>query len=194
MKLPVCIFDLESDMLCPSCQSRLDNRQIAEFDIEFSRWMLDRSSRYAGLESLILARAIRLDQRIVLVVKKHGKELLESADGLLEEIRHYFGEPIIFEIPITLRSLVRQMVHPATEIGFNTLYLPDGTRETKVVLRSEDQPRIVYSLSEMKVIASSIMGEPVLFEYQSANSRSHAVSQSDNLMDLKMRELMTGRR
>jgi hypothetical protein len=40
MRLPVCNFDLESDMLCTNCQARLDRGEITSFDVEFSKWLL----------------------------------------------------------------------------------------------------------------------------------------------------------
>ncbi|MHA1807758.1 MAG: hypothetical protein ACTSX2_09355 [Candidatus Thorarchaeota archaeon] len=165
MKLPVCIIDLESDFLCPSCQDKLDHGRINQFDIEFSKWILKRAKEYPDLEKLNLLRAIRIENRLVLVVKKSRDILLSNSD-LMEEMEEEFGEVLILEGPAKLRTIVRRLIAPAIEVGINSLYLPDGFRESIVMLRSEDRGRIPYSKEELREIVSAVTGESVIFEYQ----------------------------
>ncbi|TFF92392.1 transcription elongation factor NusA, partial [Candidatus Thorarchaeota archaeon] len=70
MRLPVCVFDLESDMLCPSCQNKLDTGQITQFDIDFSKWLLSEAEDHPALKDLNLRRAIKAGERVILIVKK----------------------------------------------------------------------------------------------------------------------------
>ncbi len=165
MKLPVCIIDLESDFLCPSCQDKLDRGAISEFDIEFSKWILERAKEYPELDRLNLLRAIRLDDRLVLVVKKSREILLENED-LMNELKELYGEVLILDGPAKVRTVVRKLIAPAIEVGINSLYLPDGTKESIVMLKTEDRGRIPYSKEELRQIVSAVTGESVLFEYQ----------------------------
>ena len=48
MRLPVCNFDLESDMLCTNCQARLDRGEITPFDITFITGQYRRTILIAG--------------------------------------------------------------------------------------------------------------------------------------------------
>ncbi len=57
MRLPVCNFDIESDMLCPNCQAKLDRGEITEFDIQFSKWLLEKEKQYPSLDGLTLRKA-----------------------------------------------------------------------------------------------------------------------------------------
>ncbi len=165
MKLPVCKIDIQSDLLCPSCQERLEKGEITPFDIEFSKWLLERLQDYPELEKLELRRAVELTGRILLIVKKKNKPVLEALEDLLEEIREKHGDVLIIETPVKLRTLVRMLIHPAVEVGVNSLYLPDGVRESIVMLRGEDRERISYSKEELREIVSAVMGEIVLFEF-----------------------------
>ncbi len=165
MKLPVCKIDIQSDLLCPRCQEKLDKGEITQFDIEFSKWLLDRVSEYPDLEKIELKRVVRLNNRILLIVKKKNKEVFQGIEGLLEEIQQEYGEPLIIETPVKLRTLVRSLIAPAVEVGVNSLYLPDGMRESIVMLRGEDRERIPYTKRELRDIVSAVMGEIVLFEF-----------------------------
>ncbi|NWF94944.1 MAG: hypothetical protein HXY34_02275 [Candidatus Thorarchaeota archaeon] len=187
MKLPVCVFDLESDMLCPSCQSKLDSGEISEFDVEFSRWMLERMKGYPELDDVTLLRAVKAGRRIVLLVKKKNKELMESAKELLTEIRDTYGEPLILEGPMKLRTAVRTMIYPAVEVGVNSLYLPDGHRESIVMLKAEDEPRIPFTKSELRTIVSAVVGEQVLFEFQEER-KTHGTDTEIDAFGEKMKE------
>ncbi len=195
MKLPVCTFDIESDMLCPSCQAKLERGEITSFDIEFSKWLLKRESDFPLLEKLALQRAVKLDGRIVVIVKKKSKEILEAQEDLMSEIRNLHGEIIIVEGPPKLRPIVRSFIAPAIEVGVNSLYLPDGSKESIVMLKEEDRERIPYTRTELRAIVSAIMGESVLFEYQDDRPRQpKAEEEEEDFFDQKMRELGRGPR
>jgi hypothetical protein len=187
MKLPVCVFDIESDMLCTSCQERLDRGDITDFDVEFSTWILNKSKEYSTIEDLKLLRAIKADSRLILVVKKRNKEVLLATEGLMNEMAETFGEVMIFEGPIKLRKIVRELIEPALEVGVNSLYLPGGTKENIVMLKPEDRDRITYSKEELREIVSAVVGESVLFQYQDERTEKEEVS-GDDVFDEKMRE------
>ncbi len=166
MRLPVCIFDLESDMLCPSCQERLDTGQISSFDVEFSGWILEQKKSHPDLDGLHLLRAIRTKNLLILVVKKKNKDILLQNEVVMDAIADTFGKSMIVEGPAKLRTIVRDLISPAVEVGVNSLYLPNGIKESIVMLRSEDRERIRYSKDELRAITSAVTGESVLFQYQ----------------------------
>ncbi|MHA2433556.1 MAG: hypothetical protein ACXADO_10045 [Candidatus Thorarchaeota archaeon] len=166
MRLPVCRWDLESDILCPQCQERLDNGELSKFEVSLSNWFLEREKLYPSLDKLNLLRAQRIRDRLILIVKKKTKEALTSATGLMEEMQTSFGEVMIIEGPIKLRTLIRTLISPCVELGVNSLYLPDGIKESIVMLRPEDKEKIVYSKDELREIATAVLDEIVLFQYQ----------------------------
>jgi hypothetical protein len=166
MRLPVCVFDVESDMLCPSCQEKLDKGEITQFDVDFCKWLLERQKQFPAIGDLSLLRALNVAGRLVLIVKKKGRDLLLSKKELADEMSKEFGDVLIIEGPVSLRNLVKELIHPAVELGINSLFLPDRTRENIVVLRSEDRSKIPYSLEDLRQIVSAAAGESVLFQYQ----------------------------
>lgn len=191
MRLPVCTFDIESDMLCPNCQARLDRGEITEFDIEFSKWLLEREKEFRLLENLNLQRAIKLDGRIILIVKKNSREILDVQEDLMSDIKDSYGETFIIEGPPKLRRIVRSFIQPAIEVGVNSLYLPDGSKESIVMLREEDRNRISYTSDELRTIVSAIMSESVFFEFQDDRQRPPKEKEEDkeDIFDQKMRDL-----
>ena len=189
MRLPVCNFDIESDMLCPNCQAKLDRREITEFDIQFSKWILEKESDYPSLDSLTLRKAAKAGNRLVLVVNKKNKESLLAEEALMQEIIDEYGEVIIIEGTPKLRRIVREFIAPANEVGVNNLWSPDGAKENIVMLREEDRERIKYSKDELRTIISAIMGESVLFEYQDDRRKKEEEIEEPDEFDEKMKAL-----
>jgi len=188
MRLPVCNFDIESDMLCTNCQAKLDRGEITHFDIEFSKWLLEKEKQHPNLEDFHLLRACKAANRLILVVKKNNGRMLLSDDLLTQEIKEQFGDLIIIEGPIKLRKVVREFIQPAIEVGVNSLYSADGTKESIVMLREEDRERIKYSTDELRSIISAVMGESVLFEYQVEKKQQEQDGALDEF-DKRMKEI-----
>ncbi|OLS30250.1 MAG: hypothetical protein ThorAB25_10990 [Candidatus Thorarchaeota archaeon AB_25] len=188
MRLPVCNFDLESDMLCTSCQAKLDRGDITAFDIEFSKWLLEKEKEHPSLESLTLQRATRTEGRLILVVKKKGRDLLLAEEVLINELSERFGDVMVVEGPLKLRRVIRDFIAPANEVGVNSLYLPDGSKENIVMLLGEDRERIKYDIDELRTIVSAIMGESVLFEYQDDRSKPDKEEEVPDEFDQRMEE------
>ncbi len=189
MKIPVCNFDIESNMLCPNCQERLDNGDITKFDIDFSKWALEVGKQYPALVDLHILRAIKVGSRLILIVKKRQKNLLLSEEDFLEELKSEFGDVMVFEKPLKLRSVVRSLIAPAIEVGVNSLYLPTGAKESIVMLRDDDKDRITFTLEELRGIVSGVMGESVLFEFQGERVKKEEESTQDTEFDERMREI-----
>jgi hypothetical protein len=188
MKFPVCRFDLESDILCPNCQERVDRGEVTGFDVEFSKWLIARDKDYPFLSDIQLKRAIRLPNRLILILKKSQKEVFLTAEPLVSEIAETFGKVMIFEGTPKLRSVVRMLIAPAVEVGVNSLYLPDGFKESIVMLRPDDRERIPYSKDDLREIVSAVIGETVIFQYQDERIEKEKESPPDQF-DERMTEL-----
>jgi hypothetical protein len=178
-------------MLCPNCQAKLDRGEITGFDIQFSKWLLEKEKTYPSLDSLALRKAARAGDRLILVVNKKNKDFLLAEEALMQEIAEQYGEVIIVEGAPKLRRIVREFITPAIEVGVNSLWLPDGTKESIIMLREEDRERIKFSQEELREIISAIMGESVLFEYQDDRvKREHEITIDEpDAFDEKMKEL-----
>jgi hypothetical protein len=193
MRLPVCVFDLESDMLCPNCQERLDKGEIKQFDIDFSKWAIEKAKEYPGLEQLDLLRAIKTERLLILVVRKKNKDVLLGDADLMEDIKDTYGQVLVLEGPAKLRTIVRELISPAVEVGVNSLYLPNGFKESIVMLRQEDRDRITYSKDELRAITSAVVGESVLFQYQDERSAQPQESEEEDEFGSKLRRFSPGR-
>jgi hypothetical protein len=177
-------------MLCTSCQAKLDRGEITAFDIEFSKWLLEKEKDHPNLEGLTLLRATRTKSRLILIVKKKkSKDLLLAEEAIMGELREKYGEVMIVEGPVKLRNIIQEFIAPASEVGVNSLYLPDGSKESIVMLRGEDRERIKYSTDELRTIVSAIVGESVLFEYQEDRLRTEKEEEVSDEFDQRMEEM-----
>jgi hypothetical protein len=176
-------------MLCTNCQARLERGELKHFDIEFSKWMLEREKDYPSLVDLTLLSASRVGEKIVLVVKKRGKDLILAEEALVNEMTEHFGEPIIVEGPVKLRRVVREFIYPANEVGVNSLYLPDGSKESIVMLSDDDRERISYTTDELRLIVSAVMRESVLFEFQEDRLKTEKEEDAPDEFDQRMEEM-----
>ncbi len=115
--------------------------------------------------------------------------MLLAEEALMQEITDEYGELIIIEGSPKLRRIVQEFITPANEVGVNSLWSPDGTKESIVMLREEDRERIKYNNDELREIISAIMGESVLFEYQDDRRKPEHDNEEPDAFDEKMKDL-----
>jgi len=174
-------------MLCPSCQGKLDSGEITNFDVAFSKWILEKSKEYPDLDDLNLLRAIKTDDLLILIVKKKNQDVILDNEDLMEDIRNEYGKAMVFEGPAKLRTVVRNLIYPAVEVGVNSLYLPNQIKENIVMLKPEDRKRIKYTKEELRAIASAVTGESVIFQYQDERVEKEEEPKTDSFGE-KLRE------
>jgi hypothetical protein len=170
----------------------VDSGEITGFDVEFSKWLIERDKDYPTLADVQIKHSIRLSNRLILILKKRQKDVFLLAEPLIDEITETFGKLMIFEGTPKLRNVVRMLIAPAVEVGVNSLYLPDGFKESIVMLRPDDRDKIPYSKEELREIVSAVIGETVIFQYQDERLEKEKDTPPDQF-DEKMTELSESR-
>lgn len=118
--------------------------------------------------------------------------MILSNENLVEDIEDGFGELMVIEGPIKMRSLTKKLIEPAVEVGINSLYLPDGTKESIVILREEDRKRLQYDPENLGEIISAVTGYQVIFDFQKEEQEKE--SEKSDTFSEKMKEFSRKRR
>jgi hypothetical protein len=83
LKVPICIFDAKTGVLCPKCESRLKNGELSKSDVECSIKLIKLSHKNQDIDKLNLISSQKIDEDYVLILKDSNLSHINSNDKLI---------------------------------------------------------------------------------------------------------------
>lgn len=167
-KLPCCIACAKSDILCYSCQERLESGDLTDLDLDIAEFLLELEEEDPdlGLSEIKFYKSIDLGNLIIMIV---GKEETDIIKKVVRTIRHELQLPRIQIIEkskgsVDLKNLLNDFVHPGKLLGINKIFLPTGEIEFKATVQVKARDRIPISRSNLEDLIKELTESTVRIE------------------------------
>jgi len=162
----VCHFCLKSGILCPKCQSKLRLGEISKTDLEIGRLLLSLEGIYPPLQEVYFHKAVETDKTLALIVGKGDVARLLSYGGkIVKTIGEKTGKTVrVLEYGVDERKFLEDLFAPVSIITINTIWLPDGSQETRVILRRRGR-RPPLNIDALKQLAQKVRGVTLRVEF-----------------------------
>jgi len=72
----------------------------------------------------------------------------------------------VIEESSSLKKIIEDIIAPASLLGVNTVWLPDGTNEKKIRVRQSDSKRLPASTRVLETVINQLTGEKVRFVFE----------------------------
>ena len=166
MKAALCNFCLKSGILCSECQRRLKSGEVSKTDLEVARLLLSLQDRYPSLQDVYFHKAVEAnDVLAVLVGQGDVGNLLAHGGKIVRAIGEKMGKRIrVLEYGVDERKFLEDLFAPLSVITINTIWLPDGTTETRVILKRRRRGPSM-NLEALKEIAQKVRGMTLRVEF-----------------------------
>jgi len=163
----VCHFCLKSGLLCPKCQSKLKMGEISKTDLEIGRLLLSLEDMYPPLQEVYFHRAVETDRVLALIVGRGDVARLLSYGGkILKTIGEKTGKTVrVLEYGVDDRKFLEDLFAPLSILTINTIWLPDGSQETRVILRRRRGRKPSLNVEDMKQLAQKVRGITLRVEF-----------------------------
>lgn len=135
LKTPICTFDAKTGILCNLCENKLELGQITQFDVEGSIVLSKLAQKNAEINKMTLISASEIGNEQVLVMKNSDIRLIRTNPNLSDAINNAFGRNVwIVESDSNDRRFLENLFHPLHLESVNLVWLPDGSKLTRVVV------------------------------------------------------------
>lgn len=158
MKTELCSFCLKSGMLCQKCSAKVKAGEISEVDLKIARLLLSLEDKYPSLQNVCFYKAVDVDKTLAIIVG-HGDvpKLLGYSGKIVKAIGDETGRNIkVLENGVDDRKFLEDLFIPFSILTINTIWLPDGTTETRVILKRKRGAQMPYDVKALKEIASKV--------------------------------------
>jgi transcription antitermination factor NusA-like protein len=165
VKAALCNFCLKSGILCSKCQGKLKSGEVSQVDFEIARILLSLEEKYPPLQDVHFHKAIEANGVLAIVVKRGDvPRLLGYGGKIIRALGEKTGKTIrVLEHGVDDRKFLEDLFVPMRILTINTIWLPDGTTETRVILRRGR--RRTPNVKALKKIAQKVRGMTLRVEF-----------------------------
>jgi transcription antitermination factor NusA-like protein len=167
VKTELCNFCLKSGILCSKCQGKLNSGKVSEVDFKIARLLLSLEEKYPPLQEVHFHKAVESDRVLAILVDRGDVPRLLSHGGkIVRALGEKTGKTIrVLEHGVTERKFLEDLFVPLSILTINTIWLPDGTTETRVILKREGRKRLPVNVKSSRDIAQKVRGMTLRVEF-----------------------------
>lgn len=167
MKAELCQFCLKSGMLCSKCKKKVESGKVSQLDLEVVRSLISLEDKYPPLQDVYFHKAVKADDVLALVVGRGDVARMLSYGGkIVKLLGKKMGKTVrILEHNSDERKFLEDLFAPIGILTINKIWLPDGTTETKVILKRRGRRKSSINMKAMKEIASKVYGMALRIEF-----------------------------
>ena len=161
-------FCVKSGILCRRCEEKLEKGQVTELDLKVIQRMVELEKEHPVLQDVTYHRAVDADSMMaVLVDRKDIPKLLGGGAKVIKDLGDTFGKRVkLISYGGDDREFLEDLFSPLSILTINTIWIPDGSTETKVILTGR-QPRNMPVDPEMvRKIAHEVRGMTLRVEFE----------------------------
>lgn len=165
MRLPICIFDAKTGVLCPKCEGRLKNGELSKIDVDCSIKLIKLSNKNQDIDKLNLIKSQKIDEDYVLILKDSNVSHINSNDKLISSIEKEFNGKVWFvEANSSVRKILENLFFPIRILKTNMIWLPDGNQVTQVTIESKDYEKFFSIIEKIKRIVNVVRNIELVVE------------------------------
>jgi transcription antitermination factor NusA-like protein len=167
LKMGLCSFCLKSGILCQKCLSKVKSGEISELDLKIARLLMSLEEKYPSLQNVYFHRAIDADGTMAIVVGPGDvPRLLGYGGKIVRALGEETGKNVrILESGVDDRKFLEDLFAPISIVTINTIWLPDGSMETRVILRRRRGGHGSFDVKALKDIAFKVRKITLRVEY-----------------------------
>jgi transcription antitermination factor NusA-like protein len=132
--------------------------EISDLDLKIARLLLSLEEKYPSLQNVCFYKAVDVEKTLAIIVG-HGDvpKILGYSGKIVKAIGDETGKNVkVLEHGVDDRKFLEDLFVPFSILTINTIWLPDGTTETRVILKRKRGAQLPFDLKALKEIASKV--------------------------------------
>jgi transcription antitermination factor NusA-like protein len=161
-------FCVKSGILCRKCEEKVEKGQVSELDLKVIQRIVELEKNNPVLQDVTYHRAVQADGVMaVLVDNKDMPKLLGGGAKVVKDLGETFGTRVkLISYGGDDREFLEDLFSPLSILTINTVWLPDGSTETKVILTGREPRKMPVDLNNVRKIAQEVKGMTLRVEFE----------------------------
>jgi len=161
-------FCVKSGILCSRCEEKVKTGKISDLDVKIIRTLTELEKENPPLQDVTFHKAVEAGDLMALMVDRKGMgTFLSSGARLAKTLGDRVGKRIrVLGFGGDERDFLEELFIPFAILTINTIWLPDGSRETKVILTGRRPRHSRVDFEVVKKLARELKGLTLRIEFE----------------------------
>jgi transcription antitermination factor NusA-like protein len=167
VKTALCSFCLKSGILCQKCSAKVKSGEVSEADLKIARLLLSLEQKYPSLQNVYFHKGVEVGKTLALIVGPGDvSRLLGHGGKIMRALGEETGKRVrVLENGVDDRKFLEDLFAPLSIFTINRIWLPDGTTETRVILRKRHRTQPPFDIKALKEIAGKVRNITLRVEF-----------------------------
>jgi transcription antitermination factor NusA-like protein len=154
-------------MLCPKCKRKLEKGEISELDLEVGRLLMSMEEEFPPLQNVYFHKSVESDGVLAIFVSRGDiAKILSYGGKIIRSVERSTKKTVrVLESNSDERKFLEDLFAPMTILTINRIWLPDGSTETRVILKGSEGRRTSRYINALKEIAREAQGLTLRIEF-----------------------------
>ena len=161
-------FCVKSGILCRKCQEKIEKGQITDLDLKIIRLLTELEKENPALQDVTYHKAVEAeDNAVILVDRRDMGKILSGGAKTVHAISDSLGKKVkILSYGGDDRQFLEDLLSPLSILTLNTIWIPDGSTETKAILSGRQPRRMPVDLEMVKAFAKQLRNMSLRIEFE----------------------------
>jgi len=164
-RIPICAFDAKTGILCAKCQAKLTAGQISDADIQASKMLVKLSDSIPEINKMALLKTHEVGGNYVLEMEQPDVAVARSRPEIKQKLEDGLkGKVWLIPNSNSDRRFLEELFYPIRILTVNTVWLPDGSKLTKVIVPGRRPDRLRAEIEALTKIVKEVKGIELMVE------------------------------
>jgi transcription antitermination factor NusA-like protein len=161
-------FCVKSGILCRKCQEKIEKGQITDLDLKIIRLLTELEKENPALQDVTYHKAVEAENNVVILVDRRDMgKILSGGAKTVHAISDSIGKKVkILSYGGDDRQFLEDLLSPLSILTLNTIWIPDGSTETKAIISCREPRRMPVDLALVKGLAKDIRNMSLRVEFE----------------------------
>jgi transcription antitermination factor NusA-like protein len=165
LRIPICAFDAKTGILCAKCQAKLTAGQITNSDIVVSKVLVKLAESVPDLNKMGFSRSYEVEGNYVFEMEQADASVVRSKPEIRQKLEGMLkGKVWVIGTSNSDRQFLEELFYPIRILTVNTVWLPDGSKLTKVIIPGRKSERLRGEIEALKKIVKQVKGIELMVE------------------------------
>jgi transcription antitermination factor NusA-like protein len=145
----------------------LKSGEISELDVKIACLLLSLEEKYPSLQNVYFHRTVEAGETLAVIVGPGDvPRLLGYGGRIVRTLSEETGKSIrVLEDGVDERKFLEDLLAPLSIMTINTIWLPDGSTETRAIVRKRRRSQMSFDVKALKEIAQKIRNMTLRVEF-----------------------------